>query len=209
LDLDERMRSAPPQLRYKQQVRAALRDDLLRAAGVGLLREGCAEVRVEQIADACGIAKGTAYLQFPSRSHLLEGAVQRFDAALAARLADPPSTVGSPRAALRWTVMAAVDAQINALGGWLPDNAARLDGARLWPCCHRRTPCPYGGPSRSLAVVERVARACARRSASPPPEELVDLVVHASIRRLVRAPRRADASTHRRFINRLFDHLLA
>ena len=203
------MRSPDPPLRYKQQVRAALRDALLRAAGVALLCDGCAEVRVEQIADACGIAKGTAYLQFPSRSDLLEGAVHRLDQKLAARLADPPTHVDSPKAALRWTLMQAVDAQINALGARRPDAAASADGARLWPCCHRMTPCPYGGPSRSLSVLERVARALSRRSASPPPEELTDLVVHASIRRLVRTPHRADAHTHRRFISRLFDHLLA
>jgi AcrR family transcriptional regulator len=203
------MRSVRPRVRYKQQVRAALRDALLRTAGVRLLRDGCPEVRVEQIADACGIAKGTAYLQFASRSALLGGAVRRLDTQLAARLADPPSNIGGAKAALRWTVMAAVDAQINALGAPLPDNPAAVNGACLWPCCHRVTPCPYGGPARSLSVLERMARALSRRSASPPPEDLAHLVVHASILKLVRPPRRADAPSHRRFVSRLFDHLLA
>jgi len=203
------MRSVRPRLRYKQQVRAALRDALLRAAGVTLLRDGCPEVRVEQIADACGIAKGTAYLQFASRSALLGGAVRRLDTQLAARLADPPATINGARAALRWTVMEAVDAQLNALGAPLPETAAAVNGACLWPCCHRVTPCPYGGPARSLSVLDRVARALSRRSSAPAPEDLAHLVVHASIWKLVRPPRRADAPSHRRFISRLFDHLLA
>ncbi|PYR35181.1 MAG: hypothetical protein DMF93_22195 [Acidobacteria bacterium] len=203
------MRSVRPRLRYKQRVRAALRDALLRATGVTLLRDGCPEVRVEQIAEACGIAKGTAYLQFASRSDLLGSAVQRLDAELAARLADPPPNIGGAKAALRWTVMEAIDAQIKALGTPLPDNPARVNGACLWPCCHRVMPCPYGGPARSLSVLERVARALSRRSSSPAPEDLAHLVVHASIWRLVRPPRRADAPSHRRFVSRLFDHLLA
>ena len=149
------MRSVRPRLRYKQRVRAALRDALLRATGVTLLRDGCPEVRVEQIAEACGIAKGTAYLQFASRSDLLGSAVQRLDAELAARLADPPSNIGGAKAALRWTVMEAIDAQIKALGTPLPDNPARVNGACLWPCCHRVMPCPYGGPARSRSSASR------------------------------------------------------
>ena len=203
------MRSDRPRLRYKQRVRAALRDALLRAAGVSLLRDGCLDVRVEKIADACGIAKGTAYLQFASRSDLLEGAVQRLDEELAARLADPPSNVGGAKAALRWTVMEAVDAQLAALGTRVPENPAAVNGACLWPCCHRVTPCPYGGPARSLSVLERFARAISRRPTAPAPEELADLVVHASIWKLVRPPRRPAPPSHRRFIGRLFDHLLA
>jgi AcrR family transcriptional regulator len=203
------MRADRPRLRYKQRVRAALRDALLRAAGVSVLRDGCPDVRVEKIADACGIAKGTAYLQFASRSDLLESAVQRLDEQLAARLADPPSNVGGAKAALRWTVMEAVDAQIAALGRRLPENPAAVNGACLWPCCHRVTPCPYGGPARSLSVLERFARAVSRRAAAPAPEELAHLVVHASIWKLVRPPRRPAAPSHRRFIGRLFDRLLA
>jgi AcrR family transcriptional regulator len=204
------MRSARPRFRYKEQVRAALRDALLRVAGVSLLREGCPGVRVEQIADACGIAKGTAYLQFPSRSDLLGGAVQRLDEKLAERLADPPPNVGGAKATLRWTVMEAVDAQIAALGGRLPENGAAGTGGCLWPCCHRMMPCPYGGPARSLSVLERFARAVsARRSTAPAPEELAHLLVHASVWKLVRPSRRAAAPAHRRFVRRLFDHLLA
>jgi AcrR family transcriptional regulator len=203
------MPSSRPRLRYKQQVRAALREALLRAAGVNLLREGCPDVRVEQIADACGIAKGTAYLQFPSRSDLLAGAVHRLDEQLAARLADPPSKIGGPRAALRWTVMAAVDAQIAALGRRPRDEGAASNGVCLWPCCHRMTPCPYGGPARSLSVLERFARAVSsRRSTAPATAELAGLLVHASVWRLVRPSRRAAATSHRRFIGRLFRHLL-
>src|SRR5262245_26141008 len=153
-----------PRLRYKEQVRAALRAALLREAGVSLLRDGCHGVRIDDVAGACGIAKGTAYLQFPSRSELLGGAVQQLDKALAAKLAEPPRTIAGPRATLRWTVLEAVDAQIASLttardGGTAKEATAKANIA--WPCCQRLTPCPYGGAARSLSVIERRARAIA------------------------------------------------
>jgi AcrR family transcriptional regulator len=195
--------------RYKEQVRAALRAALLREAGVHLLRQGCRDVRIDAIAGACGVAKGTAYLQFPSRSDLLAGAVQELDAALAARLAAPPLRVDEPRAALRWTVLEAVDAQIAALAR----PAARAARATLpvaWPCCQRVTPCPYGGATRSLSVIDRRARAVATpRSDIARPRDVVDLLMAVSIAKLVRPPQRPAAPAHRRFIARLFDRLLA
>src|SRR4051812_38463175 len=109
------MHTLHPRLRYKERARAALRSALLRETGVRLLRHGCRDVRIDAVAGACGIAKGTAYLQFPSRSRLLGGAVQQLDHALAETLAAPPPKLAGPRAMLRWTVLTAVDAQIAAL----------------------------------------------------------------------------------------------
>ncbi|HJZ71264.1 MAG TPA: TetR family transcriptional regulator [Vicinamibacterales bacterium] len=198
-----------PRLRYKEQVRAALRSALLREAGASLLRDGCHGVRIDDVACACGIAKGTAYLQFSSRSELLGGAVQQLDEALAAKLAAPPATIAGPRATLRWTVLEAVDAQIASLAAQpLLTDAAR---ARLaWPCCQRITPCPYGGAARSLSVIDRRARALAKpHSDVATPRNVADLLMAISIAKLVKPPMRPPAPAHRRFIARLFDLLLA
>ena len=204
------MPPARPRFRYKEQVRSTLRSALLREAGASLLRDGCQDVRIDDVADACGVAKGTAYLQFASRSELLGGAVQRLDEALAAKLADPPRKVAGPRATLRWTVLEAVDAQIAALAA--PD--ARDNGAAreciAWPCCQRVTPCPYGGAARSLSVIERRARALtAPGSDVTTPRTVADLLLTISIAKLVRPLQRPPAPAHRRFIARLFDRLLA
>ena len=202
------MPAVRPRPRYKEQARAALRSFLLREAALSVLRRGCPDVRVEAIAGACGVAKGTAYLQFPSRKKLLGRAVRQLDEALAARLAAPPRAHSGARATLRWTVLEAVDAQIAALAP-RPGGEARHDAAS-WPCCHRLTPCPYGGAARSLSIVERRARAVtAPGSEKARARDIVDLLMAVSIARLLRAPQRPTAVAHRRYIARLFDRLLA
>jgi hypothetical protein len=135
--------------------------------------------------------------------------VQRLDAALAAKLAEPPPRVGGARATLRWTVLEAVNAQIAALATTRARGSVTTDGI-AWPCCQRITPCPYGGAARSLSVIDRRARAVA----APPshvakPRDVADLLLVVSIARLVRPPQRPRSPAHRRFIARLFDRLLA
>ena len=197
-----------PHLRYKERARAALRVALLRETGARLLRHGCHDVRIDAIAGACGIAKGTAYLQFSSRSRLLGGAVQQLDHALAERLAAPPPRLAGARAMLRWTVLEAVDAQIAALA--LRSSNRAGDDIVAWPCCQRITPCPYGGAARSLSVIERRARAVnAPGSDVARPRDIVDLLMAVSIAKLVQAPQPPPAPAHRRYIARLFDRLLA
>lgn len=198
-----------PRLRYKERARAALRTALLRETAARLLRHGCHDVRIDAIAGACGIAKGTAYLQFASRSHLLGGAVQQLDHALAAQLAAPPPKLAGARATLRWTVLKAVDAQIAGLA--CRSAAGAGDAASVaWPCCQRITPCPYGGAARSLSIIERRARAVtAPASDMARPRDIVDLLMAVSIAKLVQAPQPPPAPAHRRYIARLFDRLLA
>jgi AcrR family transcriptional regulator len=203
------MHSLQPRVtRYKERARAALRSALLRETAVRLLRHGCHDVRIDAIAGACGIAKGTAYLQFPSRSRLLGGAVQQLDHTLAETLAAPPPKLAGARAMLRWTVLTAVDAQIAALARRSDTGAAH--DVIAWPCCQRITPCPYGGAARSLSIIERRARAVtAPGSDAARPRDIVDLLMAVSIAKLVQAPQPPPAPAHRRYIARLFDRLLA
>ena len=211
------MRALHSRVRYKQRARAALRSALLRETAVRLLRHGCHDVRIDAIAGACGIAKGTAYLQFASRSRLLGGAVQQLDQSLAETLATPPPKLAGARAMLRWTVLRAVDAQIAALarrsgnagsGGGSGNGVG--DDIIAWPCCQRLTPCPYGGAARSLSIIERRARAVTAPAADAArPRDIVDLLMAVSIAKLVQPPQPPPAPTHRRYIARLFDRLLA
>ena len=202
------MPSIQPRLRYKERARAALRLALLRETGMRLLRHGCHDVRIDAIAGACGIAKGTAYLQFSSRSRLLGGAVQQLDHALAEQLAEPPPKLAGARAMLRWTVLKAVDAQIAALARRSANGVG--DDVVAWPCCQRITPCPYGGAARSLSIIERRARAVTAPGADvAQPRDIVDLLMAVSIAKLVQAPQPPPAPAHRRYIARLFDRLLA
>ena len=208
------MHALQPRVRYKERARAALRTALLRETAVRLLRHGCHDVRIDAIAGACGIAKGTAYLQFASRSRLLGGAVQQLDDTLAKTLAAPPSKVAGARAMLRWTVLTAVDAQIAALArrsaNGVGDGDGDGDDVIAWPCCQRITPCPYGGAARSLSVIERRARAVtAPASDAARPRDIVDLLMAVSIAKLVQAAQPPRAPAHRRYIARLFDRLLA
>ena len=203
-----RMHSPEPRVRYKERARAALRSALLRETAVRLLRHGCHDVRIDAIAGACGIAKGTAYLQFPSRSRLLGGAVQQLDQSLAETLATPPPKLAGARAMLRWTVLKAVDAQIAALAR--RSAIADTDNVVAWPCCQRMTPCPYGGAARSLSILERRARAVTAPGADAArPRDIVDLLMAVSIAKLVQPPQPPPAPAHRRYIARLFDRLLA
>ena len=206
------MHSLEPRVRYKERARAALRSALLRETAVRLLRHGCHDVRIDAIAGACGIAKGTAYLQFPSRSRLLGGAVQQLDQSLAETLATPPPKLAGARAMLRWTVLKAVDAQIAALAR--RSNGGSGNGAGddviAWPCCQRLTPCPYGGAARSLSIIERRARAVAAPGADAArPRAIGELLLAVSIAKLVQPPQPPPAPAHRRYIARLFDRLLA
>ena len=216
------MPSLEPRVRYKERARAALRSALLRETAVRLLRHGCHDVRIDAIAGACGIAKGTTYLQFSRRSRLLGGAVQQLDQSLAETLATPPPKLAGARAMLRWTVLKAVDAQITALArrsgnggfrnGGSGNGSGNGDGDDIiaWPCCQRLTPCPYGGAARSLSIIERRARAVtAPGSDAARPRDIVDLLMAVSIAKLVQPPQPPPAPAHRRYIARLFDRLLA
>jgi len=75
---------------------AGLRDSILRAAETAFTRQDYHEVQMEQVAEACGVGKGTLYRHFPSKRALYLGVmledIARLRAELEARLAtdDPP-----------------------------------------------------------------------------------------------------------------------
>ena len=88
IQLARRRRGRPPI--------AGLRDSILRAAETAFTRQDYHEVQMDQVAEACGVGKGTLYRHFPSKRALYLGVmledIARLRAELEARLAtdDPP-----------------------------------------------------------------------------------------------------------------------
>lgn len=142
---------------FREKMRLQREDELVQAASSALLRRGCDGLSVEEVAAACGVAKGTCYQHFGTRAALIEAAVQRLDEALANRLSSPPARLTTPRQVLEWTFLKAVDAQILTLAqrSNQAESGARTLNEKAWPCCLSRMPCPHGGAVRSTEAVRR------------------------------------------------------
>jgi AcrR family transcriptional regulator len=69
----------------KQQPAEVRRTRILDAASSLLVKKGLAATTIEEVASAAGIAKGTIYLYFPSRSELLASLRRRYAVNLARR----------------------------------------------------------------------------------------------------------------------------
>ena len=142
---------------FRNRMRGLREDHIVHAASRVLLCRGCDALRVEDVAAACGVAKGTCYLHFRSRPDLIGAAVRRLDEALEKRLSSPPARLTRPRQVLEWALLKAVDAQSLTLayrGRQTELQAAALEG-RAWPCCLARVPCPHGGAVQSLDALLR------------------------------------------------------
>ena len=147
----------PARRRFQEQMRLLREDELIQAAGSVLLRRGCSELRVEEVAAACGVAKGTCYQHFRTRPALIDAAVRRLDEALAKRLLSPPARLTKPRQVLEWAFFEAVDAEILTLAQRARQaelGAEAMEG-KAWPCCLSRMPCPHGGAVRSIEALRR------------------------------------------------------
>lgn len=152
-----------PAGRFREQMRLLREDELVHAASRVLLRRGCSELRVEEVAAACGVAKGTCYQHFGTRPDLIDAAVRRLDEALAKRLLSPPARLTKPRQVLEWAFFEAVDAEILTLAqrAHQAESGAAAPEEQAWPCCLRRLPCPHGGAVRSIEALRRWTRGLA------------------------------------------------
>lgn len=143
--------------RFRERMRFLREDELVHAASRVLLRRGCSELRVEEVAAACGVAKGTCYQHFGTRPDLIDAAVRRLDEALAKRLLSPPARLTKPRQVLQWAVFEAVDAEILTLAQRARQAGLGAEGLeeKAWACCLGRMPCPHGGAARSIEALRR------------------------------------------------------
>lgn len=146
--------------RFREQMRSLREDQLVEAASYVLLRRGCSELRVEEVATLCGVAKGTCYQHFGSRPALIDAAVHRLDEALAKRLLSPAARLTEPRQVLEWAFFEALEAEMLTLAQRAKRAEFRAEALeeRAWPCCLGRLPCPHGGAGRSIEVLRRWAR---------------------------------------------------
>lgn len=142
-------------------MRSQREDELIQAAGRALLCKGCDELSVEEVATACGVAKGTCYQHFGTRPALIDAAVRRLDESLSNRLSSPPARLSKPRQVLEWAVFEAMDAEILTLAQRARQAELRgeaFEQGMAWPCCLRRRPCPHGGAVRSIEALRRWTR---------------------------------------------------
>jgi AcrR family transcriptional regulator len=152
-----------PAGRFREQMRLLREDQLVHAASSVLLRRGCSELRVEEVAAACGVAKGTCYQHFGTRPDLIDAAVRRLDETFAKRLLSPPARLTKPRQVLEWAFFEAVDAEILTLAqrARQAESGAKALEGKAWPCCLSRMPCPHGGAVRSVEALRRWTRGLA------------------------------------------------
>ena len=191
------------QLREEQIVRAAC--DLV-------LRDGCHEARVEDVAAACGVAKGTCYQHFETRPALIAAAVRRLDAAMAARLASPPRSLRTPRQVFDWAVLQVIDAKLLTLAQRDRPETRRVANpkdlhGKAWPCCLRFMSCPHGDAARSLNELHHWTRRLKTPSRTPTYVCLA-LLLALPIAYFGNSSRRANSrtvrSTARHLLARLF-----
>src|SRR5215470_1514565 len=93
--------AAVPLGSYPSRTRRRLRtrDRLFEAALAEFHRAGVDAAQIEAIVRAAGVARGTFYLHFPTKDHVLMELLRRKQSALAERL--HPSRAVSPRTFLR------------------------------------------------------------------------------------------------------------
>jgi TetR/AcrR family transcriptional regulator, repressor for uid operon len=96
--------ASPTTVAYPSRMRRRLetRDRVFEAALAEFRRAGVTAAQIEDIVKAAGVARGTFYLHFPTKDHVLMELMRRKQSALAERL--HPSRPVSPRTFLRRAV---------------------------------------------------------------------------------------------------------
>lgn len=142
---------------FLRDVRLQRETQIIQVATRVLLRKGCLKFRVDDVADACGVAKGTCYQHFGSQADLIAAAVHALDEALAVRLSSPGPRLTEPHQILEWAVLQAVDTQIVAIAHRTEQAEPRAEGlnGKAWPCCLGLLPCPYGGAAQTRNALLR------------------------------------------------------
>lgn len=155
-------------LRFRRKTHVLRAQEITGAAADLLCRVGCRSLRVDDVAAACGVAKGTCYQHFGSRSDLVSSVVRSLDKALALRVMSAQETAHEPRERLRKAMLMAVDVKLKTLeqrdASRTTRNTEQLLG-EIWPCCTEVVPCPYGNARTTMSVLERMAQALPRSPA--------------------------------------------
>lgn len=144
---------------FRQKTLILREAEIARAARALLYSRGCRLLRVEDVAAACGVAKGICYQHFQSRTDLITAVVRSLDEALATRVSATNEADSDPREQLRNALLMAVDMKLATLAQRHTPKAthsAEQLGAETWPCCMEVTSCPYGGARETTRALERL-----------------------------------------------------
>lgn len=168
---------APTSRRHVKQFRSSIVEQrcaaLVQQAARLMLANGCDRVRVEDVADASGVAKGTCYQHFKSKTDMLAAAQECLDRRMAERLARIAAESGPQQ-----SLLAAADGIIaNLIRRLAGDGKPPMSDEVGWACCLKFTTCPVGGPARSVDTLHRAVSATGGRHAPLPAEMAVDLVL--------------------------------
>jgi AcrR family transcriptional regulator len=151
-------RRRPQPLRFRRKTHALRAREITGAAADLLCKVGCQGLRVDHVAAECGVAKGTCYQHFHSRTELVATVVRDLDKALASLVLSVEGSIPDPRERLRSALLTAVDAKLALLARAGTARAGPLsEQPPVWPCCMKIVPCPYGGASGTTAALERLA----------------------------------------------------
>jgi|CXWL01.1.fsa_nt_gi AcrR family transcriptional regulator len=151
---------------FRRHVQDLRSRKLIEVATALMLEKGCSQIRMEDIASECGVAKGTCYRHFQTRSELLAAAVMALDTELARYLISASKVKGEDThyTAVEAAARTAVDAVIRNLRRRRGSDSQSASG-RTWPCCLEFSCCPYGGATMSVAAVSELAREASDHSA--------------------------------------------
>lgn len=148
--------------RFKDQVRELRERQLLFAAEKLLAKDGCERFTVGKLAAAAGVAKGTVYTHYKSEQELLRTVLTRISAELVSLLDQDGKRSARKR----------LELSLDALGGRV---AGRPNGHLGFPCCMKRSPCPFVGMSELEAILGQMIER-ARAEGTIPDDTNAELV---------------------------------
>lgn len=163
--------TAAANARFKDRVRQWREEEILRAVGALLVKDGCLNVTMDDVARRVGIAKGSLYLHTASREELIG---QLLDAWLAAVPVRPMPAAASDDD--RWSAACAALFE--------PGERER---PLAFPCCLQVSPCPNGWAGRWRAIAGAVGLRADDPSVAVAGEAVQALCAMPALRQLVAA----------------------
>ncbi len=144
-------------IRSEQPGPAAVRDRILDAADRALAGTGYRHMRIEDLARAAGIAKGTVYLSFPSKQEIALACIDRMAERVLAEMRSLAAAPGPVAARLERMLIARVLVRFD----YAREHSASVDEIlrAIRPALLARRAAHFRAESRVLAGVLREARA--------------------------------------------------
>lgn len=156
--------------RFKDRVRQWREEEIQQAVGGLLVRDGCLNLTMDDVARRVGIAKGSLYLHTESREELIGHVLGTWLAAVPVRPVPASATDDD-----RWSA---------ACGALL--EAGDRDRPSAFPCCLQISPCPNGWMGRWRVIAGAVGLRADDPSVAVAGEAVQALCAMPAVRALVR-----------------------